>query len=183
MHLDELTDQMEDIYSQLESAGGVLTDELVAQIDVCEKGIAGVAGACCQQIKNKEAEVQAVKAEIERLGKRKKTIENEANGLKGYLQNQMQRLNTKKLDAGIFKITRKMNGQPSLVIDDNGLVPLKFSISTLKMPTERAMVGDLHQYITTQLFDKAALAAALSHDSDGKIGGCHFERGEHLLIK
>jgi len=60
----------------------------------------------CKVIKNLEAEQKAFSDEIERLQNRKKVIENGVKRLKDSIISHMKITNNKKINAGLFKVTK-----------------------------------------------------------------------------
>ncbi|HFR3474274.1 TPA: siphovirus Gp157 family protein [Streptococcus suis] len=81
-------------------------------------------------IKNKEADVDRLKEEIDRLTKRKKSIENDITRLKTGLQGAFEITGHEKVKTLLFTVSLA-NNQPSVVVDED-LLPKKYFIQTLK---------------------------------------------------
>ncbi|HEM4894222.1 TPA: siphovirus Gp157 family protein [Streptococcus suis] len=81
-------------------------------------------------IKNKEADVDQLKEEIDRLTKRKKSIENDITRLKTGLQGAFEITGHDKIKTLLFTVSLAKN-QPSVVVDED-LLPKKYFIQTLK---------------------------------------------------
>lgn len=81
-------------------------------------------------IKNKEADVDQLKEEIDRLTKRKKSIENDITRLKTGLQGAFEITGREKVKTLLFTVSLA-NNQPSVVVDED-LLPKKYFIQTLK---------------------------------------------------
>ncbi|HFU4450955.1 TPA: siphovirus Gp157 family protein [Streptococcus suis] len=81
-------------------------------------------------IKNKEADVDQLKEEIDRLTKRKKSIENYITRLKTGLQGAFEITGHDKIKTLLFTVSLA-NNQPSVVVDED-LLPKKYFIQTLK---------------------------------------------------
>ena len=87
-------------------------------------------------IKNKEAEADQLKEEIDRLTKRKKSIENNITRLKAGLQGAFEITGHEKVKGLLFTVTLAKN-QPSVVVDED-LLPKKYFIMT-KKPDKNAI--------------------------------------------
>ncbi|MCL4882628.1 siphovirus Gp157 family protein [Streptococcus suis] len=81
-------------------------------------------------IKNKEADVDQLKEEIDRLTKRKKSIENDIARLKTGLQGAFEITGHEKVKTLLFTVSLA-NNQPSVIVDED-LLPKKYFIQTLK---------------------------------------------------
>ncbi|MHC3769680.1 siphovirus Gp157 family protein [Streptococcus suis] len=81
-------------------------------------------------IKNKEADVDQLKEEIDRLTKRKKSIENDITRLKTGLQGAFEITGHDKIKTLLFTVSLA-NNQPSVFVDED-LLPKKYFIQTLK---------------------------------------------------
>lgn len=80
-------------------------------------------------IKNKEAEADQLKEEIDRLTKRKKSIENDVTRLKTGLQGAFEITGHEKVKGLLFTVTLAKN-QPSVVVDEE-LLPKKYFVQKL----------------------------------------------------
>ncbi|HEL2684114.1 TPA: siphovirus Gp157 family protein [Streptococcus suis] len=87
-------------------------------------------------IKNKEAEKKQLKEEIDRLTKRKKSIENDITRLKTGLQGAFEITGHEKVKTLLFTVSLA-NNQPSVVVDEE-LLPKKYFVIT-KKPDKNAI--------------------------------------------
>ena len=84
-------------------------------------------------IKNKEADVDQLKEEIDRLTKRKKSIDNDIVRLKTGLQGAFEITGHEKVKGLLFTVTLAKN-QPSVVVDEE-LLPKKYFVQKLTPDT------------------------------------------------
>lgn len=80
-------------------------------------------------IKNKEADADQLKEEIDRLTKRKKSIDNDIARLKTGLQGAFEITGHEKVKGVLFTVTLAKN-QPSVVVDEE-LLPKKYFVQKL----------------------------------------------------
>lgn len=85
-------------------------------------------GAYCRVIKNMEANLEGYKNEIDRLTKRKKTLENSIQRLKDALLQSMQATGINKIEDDVFTVAVR-NNAPKLPSNlDINQVPIDFII-------------------------------------------------------
>lgn len=116
-------------------------------------------------MKNLEADVAGIKAEIDRLSERKKTIENNIKTMKSALQMAMETTGKTKFKTELFSFNIQKNA-PTVVIDasDPNNIPPDF----LKFKEPEV--------------DKTAIKAAIQNGMD-LTGVAHLEQSESLRIK
>ena len=116
-------------------------------------------------MKNLEADVAGIKAEIDRLSERKKTIENNIKNMKSALQMAMETTGKTKFKTELFSFNIQKNA-PTVVIDasDPNNIPPDF----LKFKEPE--------------IDKTAIKAAIQNGMD-LTGVAHLEQRESLRIK
>lgn len=90
-------------------------------------------------IKNKEAEANLLKEEIDRLVKRKKSIEGDITRLKTGLQGAFEVTGHDKVKTLLFTVTLA-NNQPSVVVDED-LLPKKYFVQ--KLTPDKAKIKKL----------------------------------------
>ncbi len=90
-------------------------------------------------IKNKEAEANLLKEEIDRLTKRKKSLEGDITYLKIGLQAAFEVTGYDKVKTLLFTVSLA-NNQPSVVVDED-LLPKKYFVQTLK--PDKAAIKEL----------------------------------------
>lgn len=93
--------------------------------------------------KNLEAEIDAFKAEIERMTERKKSLEAQVERLKNAQIAFMQASGQKSANAGTFKLTMREN--KSVEITDEAAIPAEYItvIPSSKRPDKKAMLAAL----------------------------------------
>ena len=118
MNIYELTQQALMLQEMLES--GEIDDQTFA--DTIEAmGVAEKAENICKVIRNLEAKAAAYKAEKDRLAKRQKECENGVEKLKDSLLWHLTMMDSKKVDAGLFTVTK--SSTKSAGITDETLIP------------------------------------------------------------
>lgn len=101
------------------------------------------AEAYCRVIKNMEAHLQGFKSEIDRLSKKKKTLENSISRLKEALFNSMQATGTDKIKGELFTI-RVQNNAPRLPHNlDINQVPIDYLIEREYSIDKIALLNDI----------------------------------------
>lgn len=123
--------------------------------------------SCCKVIKNLEADVVGVKAEVDRLTGKRKGLENNIDRLKKAMFNSMKATDTPKIKGQLFTVAIQKNGGkiPVIVASD---------ADTSKLPDKLVIVTE-----------KANLDAIREALEAGKTveGYSLGERGESLRIK
>lgn len=114
--------------------------------------------------KELEGQADRIKAEEERLAKRRKALENRSKSLKTYLQARMELTGIGKIKTDLFTISLQ-NNPPSVQISEEKLIPSKFQIV---IPA-------------TYQIDKKAIAEALK--SGETVPGAALTQGRRLSIK
>lgn len=118
-------------------------------------------GAYCRVIKNMEANLEGYKNEIDRLTKRKKTLENSIQRLKDALLQSMQATGINKIEDDVFTVAVR-NNAPKLPSNlDINQVPIDFIIE--------------RQYDV----DKRGLLQAIKN---GEVEGIALEQSQSLRI-
>lgn len=116
-------------------------------------------------IRNLEAEAEAIRTEVDRLSRRRKTIDNNIDSLKKRLQMAMELTNRPKIDTPLFKFYIQKNA-PSVVLDVEDLTELPPEWLTYREPT----------------VNKAAIKDALKAGLDLE-GIAHLEQSQSLRIR
>ena len=93
---------------------------------------------CAAVMKNLRAESEAVGAEINRLQKRKSAIDNNLTQLKNYVKFELDKLNIKKIIAGIHKFRIQRNSQPTVEVLDVALVPEEFKERVIEVNPKKS---------------------------------------------
>lgn len=113
--------------------------------------------------KNLEAEIDAFKAEIERMTARKKSLEAQVERLKNAQIAFMQASGQKSANAGTFKLTMREN--KSVEITDEAAIPAEY-ITVIPSSTRP---------------DKKAMLAALKEGKE--ISGASLKTGWSVIVK
>lgn len=116
-------------------------------------------------IRNLEAEAEAIRTEVDRLSKRRKTIDNNIDSLKKRLQMAMELTNRPKIDTPLFKFYIQKNA-PSVVVDMDDLENFPPEFLTYQEPK----------------VNKAAIKDALKAGLDLE-GIAHLEQSQSLRIR
>ena len=149
---------------------GMIDDEEVS-IEALEDTLQSIEGeiedkveGCAKFVKNLESDVDAIDAEIARLSKRKKTVNNKIDGIKNYVMEQMVYVSKDKITTPVFTISRAQN-PAKLIIENEKLLPKKYMKIIPK----------------TTVPDNAAIKEALI--DGGKVKGAKLEYGFNLRIR
>ena len=108
------------------------TDEIIKVLDGIKDEFDKKAENTVKVIRNFEADIQALKDEEKRLADKRKSLEKKKEDLKEYLYFNMERLNLRKINAGIFDINIQKNPQ-SIKILDEATIPDKYKIASYKL--------------------------------------------------
>jgi hypothetical protein len=147
--VDDDTVSMEALEDTLQSIEGEIEDK---------------AENCAKFVRNMEGDVKAIDAEIARLTKRKKTVNNKIEGIKNYVMEQMVYVGKDKITTPVFTISRAKN-PAKLVIENEKLLP---PLYMLTIPAKTVP-------------DNETIKEALKLGA--KIDGAKLEYGFNLRIK
>ena len=126
MKLYEITDA----YLSLDEAEK--TDEIIKVLDGIKDEFDKKAENTVKVIRNFEADIQALRDEEKRLAAKRRSLEKKKEDLKEYLYSNMERLNLRKVNAGIFDINIQKNPQ-SIKILDEATIPDKYKIASYRL--------------------------------------------------
>ena len=126
MKLYEITDA----YLSLDEAEK--TDEIIKVLDGIKDEFDKKAENTVKVIRNFEADIQALRDEEKRLADKRRSLEKKKEDLKEYLYFNMERLNLRKINAGIFDINIQKNPQSIKIIDD-ATIPEKYKIASYRI--------------------------------------------------
>jgi len=115
-------------------------------------------------IRQLEADVAALKSEIERMTERKKSLENNISRLKANLQDAMIVTGKEKFKTDLFSFGIQ-NNPPKVVIDDYAKIPVEYLIAQ------------------EPKVDNKAIKDFLSTTDDKRSFFAHLEQGKSLRIK
>ena len=117
---------------------------------------------CAGVIKNLNAESASLAAEIKNLQGRKNAVDNNVHGLKQYVKRQIERINAKKIDAGIHKFRIQRNSAPSVEVLD------------------QRQIDEDYLKVTVEV-DKRAIANNFK-DTGEEVEGTRISVGTHLRV-
>ena len=140
MKLYELSDAYRLVGRRIEDTEGDESgDDILfkAALDSIEDAIEGKAQAIIIMAKEWKLEAEGLKEEEERLAKRRKTLENRADGIRKYLLGQLLLAGIKKLKTKLFTVSVNP-AKDSVIVDDVELLPPQF-VRTKKEP-EKALI-------------------------------------------
>lgn len=129
MKLYESTERYEEVTSLLYDGE---TDEqtILDTLESIEGEIEDKADNYARIIKNLSAEAEMVKAEADRLDRRRKSLEARANWLKRILKANMEFIGKTKFKTALFSFSISKNGgtQPMTITENLGEIPNKYLI-------------------------------------------------------
>lgn len=131
MNLYEITQELAAIMAEIEAQEGEINNEVAEKLQITSDQLADKAEAYCALITNTKADIEAYKAEIDRLTKRKKAAENLTERLKEAVRNAMTIADTPKLKAGTFALTLRTT--QAVEVTDEAAVPDEFCEYTKKV--------------------------------------------------
>lgn len=156
----ELTDKYKQL---LDAAEDVDSDLLADTLESLHDAIEVKAEATAAVIKEIEKDATGLKAEIDRLTKRKQTYDNNVKRLKQYLLDSMDLAKIQKVKGIKFTISTRLNA-PHAVISNEKLIPDQFINNTPSI-------------------DKKALTDALKNPDGKTIAGAYLEQSKSLQIR
>lgn len=115
--------------------------------------------------RNLRASAASIEEAAKQMMERAKALKNKADGIDGYVKDNMQRTGINKIECPYFAISLQKN-PPSVIVDDMALIPADYMVTpTLPPPAP----------------DKALIKKAIGEGHT--VPGCHLEQGERLVIK
>jgi len=126
MKLYELADQYNEAFAAMVDAEtGEINDQALATLDALQVDIKDKGLAVAAYIRNHDADVDALKAEEQRLATRRKQLESRMDWLRGYLLDNMQRCGISEIKSPYFTIKTK-KCPPSVKVTDENQLPQKY---------------------------------------------------------
>ena len=157
--LRELTAEFEAVLAlALEEDDG---EELAGRLAEIDMAIEDKADNYAVIIADLSAQESKLKAEIDRLTKRRQTLRNNTDRMKQSLQQAMETVGKEKMKTDYYSYTIQKN-PPKLVLDDERIVPEDY-------------------FITRRELDKVSLKDALKAGQE--VRGAHLEQTESLRIR
>lgn len=111
---------------------------VIDTLDAIEDAIEDKADGYAMIIRSVEADIAGIKAEIERLQSRKKTLENKIGRMKSNLENSMRMIGKMKFKTALFSFGIQKNGGRRALILDCGVdaLPLELQKVTVEANNE-----------------------------------------------
>ena len=123
--------------------GGELSPEMETMLLINKEQLQVKAAGYAFVIKDKDAEIEAIDKEIERLNGLKKVRENAKQRLKDAIKNAMQLYGVDKIESNTITITLAKVA-PSVSIEDEDLIPILYKKSEVKTSIlKREIANDL----------------------------------------
>lgn len=139
MNLYQLNDCLNQANEALES--GASPEDVRAAIDSISEDMNNKIVSVVYWIRNLSANVEAIKAEENRLESNRKSLENQIDGLKSYIRENMVASDMKRCTDGIINVTI-CNAKPVLVVDDESLIPEEYQKIDVKTSLDKKAMLD-----------------------------------------
>lgn len=138
--LYELTEEFSDLVLLLESEE-VSEEEIAFEMQRVSEDIDTKALGYAQILRNWTIEADGLSSEIDRLTKRRKTVENASKRLKQHLQNAMVLTGKKQIATSIGKWSIR-NNPPSAVVTDFAAIPARYLVPVDPKVDSRQIIAD-----------------------------------------
>jgi Gp157 protein len=126
MQLYKLTEQYEQAFTDMVDADtGEVNDKALAMLDALQGDVKDKGLAVAAYIRNHDADVDALKAEEQRLAARRKQLESRMDWLRGYLLDNMVRCGISEIKSPYFTIKTK-KCPPSVKVLNDADLPQKY---------------------------------------------------------
>lgn len=159
--LYELTGQFKELAVLAEGADEDMAVAIRDTMEAIEGEFQDKGKAIAMITLNIDGDLEAIQSQIDRLTERKRIINNRKESLKEFLRLNMDASGITKINHPLFTITCG-KGKPSVVIDDQKVIP------------------DEYMRVTTSMApDKAAIAKAIKEGK--KVPGAHSEIGKSSI--
>ncbi len=158
-----------DLTENYKNIAALLDDETM-DMEIISTALATINGSIAEKcasisglIKDFDADAAAIKAEEKRLADRRRAIENRRDWLKGYIQENMERMELDKIKTPLFTFSLQKN-PPAVVIDNMGELPKGYIVETI-----------------SQVADKKAIAQAIKAGEE--VPGARLTTSKSLRIR
>lgn len=124
LHLYELTEQLEQLFELAEQIDGGDDEQAIYDtLEALDMTFAAKATNIARVIKSAEAEAAAIKAEEQRMAKRRRAVENKAAWLMDYLKRCMDATGSKEIKDDPALPIKMVNNPPSVSVIDERSIP------------------------------------------------------------
>lgn len=144
MKLYEIKNRMIEVLLDSSEDENDLSDAFLQRINELEMDFKYKATDIAAHIKNMEADLEAFTNYLEKMKKKKKTIENKIDSLKKYLTSNLRELKYTKIESTAFNIT--LGESHRVVLDPIKHLPDEYMISRIEYIPNKVLIGlDLEQ--------------------------------------
>ncbi len=141
MNLYEITAELQTLFDTIIENDGEITPEQEEQLAVSREALTEKAESYCKAMANLNAEIDGLKAEEQRIAKRRRTEERLRDRLKENLKNAMQAVGESKMDAGTFRLS--LRNSEAVEVDDSVVVSsLPEDLYTVKYEVSKSACKD-----------------------------------------
>ena len=137
LKLYELADAYERIAEALTENGGELTPELATDLDAIEGAFEGKVERVALYVRNLLATADAADAEAARLAALARTRRQGAEGLKGYLMAQLDRVEKLKVETPLVVVRIQKNSRPAIQWPDTLPIPEAYQRVTVSLDGQK----------------------------------------------
>jgi len=138
LKLYELADAYERIAEALIENGGELTAELAVDLDAIEGAFEAKVERVALYVRNLLATADAADAEAARLAVLARSRRQAADGLKGYLMAQLDRVEKPKVETPLIVVRIQKNSRPSIQWPDTLPIPEGYQRVTVSLDGQKA---------------------------------------------
>jgi len=138
LKLYELADAYEQIAEALIENGGELTPELAAGLDAIEGAFEAKVERVALYVRNLLVTADAADAEAVRLGALARSRRQGAEGLKGYLMAQLDRVEKPKVETPLVVVRIQQNSRPAIQWPDTLPIPEGYQRVTVSLDGQKA---------------------------------------------
>lgn len=118
MKLYEITTQYQNIYALLQDPEFAENEDILTALDQIEDAFENKAQQTIFMMKNIEAEIDPIDAEIKRLQAMKKARQNNIDRIKNRLRENMKAVGMSKLNCGLFSLSYRLQEANAVELDE-----------------------------------------------------------------
>jgi hypothetical protein len=125
--------------SLLEMADSETGEGFLEVLETLSDAIDNKVESCAKVVKNLQADMAVLKAEEERLSIRRRSVENNIDRLKTYMQESMTAAEKQKIKTALFTVYI-VAGRDKVEVDDEALVPVEYRKEPTPPPIDRKAI-------------------------------------------
>jgi hypothetical protein len=173
--LFQLAADMAILEDELYMNGGELTEELALTLPQTSDALVAKVDSIGCLIRKFESSVDSIDAEIKRLQALKKTCNNAADNLKGYVLHSMDNSGFERLDGSLTKFYRRRS-ERTITDDETILAPYQFAIEQFRQT--------LPEYVTLPDFKvNKTIIKDMIKKQGIQMAGAHLEENWSVVMK